>query len=634
MRADSAYITFLLLLLCGLAGAQTPSPKGRYTVDYTRGCAPLTITLTDNTGALITYLLRNKDTDTFIGEYPGGATTTIPLPEAATYTVTQVAELEDGADPRDAMDILVFPPTNPDFLLFACSNLGARVEILDRQYDYYEVQFGSTPPVRADAGTSYAASGQFTTAGSHTVVVRGRYENSPNTCGSTTKSITARTALPAPLLSALRWNPEKDSVALQFSLEPQVRYRLERLSAASGSYEPLFLLRGEATDTLLYQADAATNWYCYRIRALDACSGTPAASSQELCTAAFAVAAGEGVNTITYSTNPSFSGELQLLNAMGTVLHSSAGPGGSFQDANLICGQQYCYQLRLQPQGAPAGTFSTSTPLCVTARRTQPLPPLQNIATYWLSSQLVVLPQQGPGIGPLQYSLQNSGGARLHEGVGDSLLYTTTAAAACYRLSYADGCGNQASAATPFCPLYLSRQAGEPDAFVPMWTPYEGYRQGVQEYVVQELDGADRVLNEWSAGTATRYDGFALFTPADVGRRFRIMALPAEEGLRPSYSNTLAFELSMEAHFPNAFSPNGDGLNDEFKVLGKFVEKASLWVYNRWGELIFHSEDKEQGWDGTLGGKDSPAGPYVYKALVQTSDGRQRTLRGTVVLTR
>lgn len=68
---------------------------------------------------------------------------------------------------------------------------------------------------------------------------------------------------------------------------------------------------------------------------------------------------------------------------------------------------------------------------------------------------------------------------------------------------------------------------------------------------------------------------------------------------------------------PNAFSPNRDGLNDEFKPVQRYdyVNSYHLFVYSRWGELIFETSDIEQGWDGNHKGKTAPLGTYVYRIV-------------------
>ncbi|TWV99374.1 gliding motility-associated C-terminal domain-containing protein [Chitinophaga pinensis] len=64
---------------------------------------------------------------------------------------------------------------------------------------------------------------------------------------------------------------------------------------------------------------------------------------------------------------------------------------------------------------------------------------------------------------------------------------------------------------------------------------------------------------------------------------------------------------------PTAFSPNKDGQNDVFRVKGQGIASFNMHVYNRWGELIFRSDDYRRGWDGTYIEKLQPAGSYVYR---------------------
>lgn len=87
-------------------------------------------------------------------------------------------------------------------------------------------------------------------------------------------------------------------------------------------------------------------------------------------------------------------------------------------------------------------------------------------------------------------------------------------------------------------------------------------------------------------------------------------------GVMQSRTSTITFEDNCECdvYFPTAFSPNADGLNDQFNaVLGCQLESYNLSIFNRWGELIFHSEDTGSGWNGSFKGKRSPSDQYVYK---------------------
>jgi len=82
---------------------------------------------------------------------------------------------------------------------------------------------------------------------------------------------------------------------------------------------------------------------------------------------------------------------------------------------------------------------------------------------------------------------------------------------------------------------------------------------------------------------------------------------------------------------PNAFSPGcTPGINDIFKVRYKSVVKFQGWVFNRWGNELFHWTDPSQGWDGKYRGKYVPAGPYYYLIEYTGTDGKKRTKKGDI----
>ncbi len=91
---------------------------------------------------------------------------------------------------------------------------------------------------------------------------------------------------------------------------------------------------------------------------------------------------------------------------------------------------------------------------------------------------------------------------------------------------------------------------------------------------------------------------------------------------------------------PTAFTPDGDNLNDLFILKGPVDEIAqySLNIYDRWGALVYKTEDLMEGWDGKINGKAAPAGVYVWMAdftiknSAVTSDNKSNSLKGTFVL--
>ncbi len=85
---------------------------------------------------------------------------------------------------------------------------------------------------------------------------------------------------------------------------------------------------------------------------------------------------------------------------------------------------------------------------------------------------------------------------------------------------------------------------------------------------------------------------------------------------------------------PNAFSPNGDGINDEFNIFGsEECDLIYLRIYNRWGALIFESIDINIGWDGIYNNIEQEIGTYVYLAE-GNCEGNNVQLTGTVTLVR
>ena len=99
------------------------------------------------------------------------------------------------------------------------------------------------------------------------------------------------------------------------------------------------------------------------------------------------------------------------------------------------------------------------------------------------------------------------------------------------------------------------------------------------------------------------------------------------------------FQLVSNIKTPNAFTPNGDGLNDEFRAVTNsvYIEHFSLSIYDRWGAMIYQTNDISKGWDGTYKGEYCMQGAYVYKiaySLSVPSNTASEIKMGTVMLVR
>jgi gliding motility-associated-like protein len=89
-------------------------------------------------------------------------------------------------------------------------------------------------------------------------------------------------------------------------------------------------------------------------------------------------------------------------------------------------------------------------------------------------------------------------------------------------------------------------------------------------------------------------------------------------------------------YVPNAFTPDADEVNDVFLPIVNAVdpEKYRLYIFNRWGEMIFESQSPTTGWDGTYRGFNAPSDVYVWKIVLTDNLSNKRQYTGHVTLLR
>jgi gliding motility-associated-like protein len=86
-----------------------------------------------------------------------------------------------------------------------------------------------------------------------------------------------------------------------------------------------------------------------------------------------------------------------------------------------------------------------------------------------------------------------------------------------------------------------------------------------------------------------------------------------------------------EIFVPDAFSPNSDGINDKVFVRGS-IREFSFSVFNRWGELVFRTQNQSQGWDGSYKGKELDTGVFVYYLTGTDAAGKSFNKKGNITL--
>jgi len=116
---------------------------------------------------------------------------------------------------------------------------------------------------------------------------------------------------------------------------------------------------------------------------------------------------------------------------------------------------------------------------------------------------------------------------------------------------------------------------------------------------------------------------------------YRVVALRNQNNPIESVSNGVVVEKPYSLYSPNAFSPDGDGVNDFFNISGQKIEDFQIEIFNRWGQMVYKSFDLNDGWDGTFNGKKLPTGTYVYKIKTREFGIDQNLIKsGSVALVR
>jgi gliding motility-associated-like protein len=148
---------------------------------------------------------------------------------------------------------------------------------------------------------------------------------------------------------------------------------------------------------------------------------------------------------------------------------------------------------------------------------------------------------------------------------------------------------------------------------------------------VSHLDGVEPFQYHWNTGSFQS-------TLEDVGIGRYILEVTDQNGC--VYSDSIDLHnidiRCFDAFIPQAFSPNGDGNNDVFEMVSTLIDWVDVRIYNRWGALVYHSNELGFGWDGYYMGMECPIG--IYSVVISYANyrisGDTFTYRGTLHLMR
>lgn len=337
----------LLFLLPALAGAQSLSSKGRFSIAFDRGCAPMDVTITElDTFGVITrqyYFFEGANitnNTSFTYDNPG------------TYQIVQVLGQDDIEDRTDTLLVEVFESVRPEVLISSCSNLEVAVQSTDTYYDSIRVYFGGPDSVTLQLNESINY--QFASTTTQTIGLKGFFDNANEICDSFFEETIPLQILATPTINS---QSIKETCLGIYSLymtldtyDPSVNYRV---ILDQGSPATLFDGYLDSTRVVLYDIPFTITDYCLTIEAFDPCNNTTQTSNQ-LCSTPSSLSLSPFASLYSTYTDGSIyinlddiqTGTFEVQRRFeGGTFEPRTTVTGSFNDPIGVASRKYFYQI-------------------------------------------------------------------------------------------------------------------------------------------------------------------------------------------------------------------------------------------------------------------------------------------------
>ena len=612
------YLLLYIIIISAYTSVAQPyiSVRGDFSIDQRRGCRNLFVTATN----------INPGTDVILYQFEG-RTSTVTNSSTHTYTATgnywlyQYIQGPTG-EKVDSIFVEILDPVLPEFELRSCNNNDVQLLITTSVYDYFDIDYGDGTSIQVPVNT-FPPIYNYVTPGTYNVSVTGGYTTANNSCGVSNRSFTPVNEVQPAQFNYIQTFNENDLI-LDYALAPNTISTLEVSLNNTGSFQKFKDLSQNSTRDTLRGLQLSNNVYCFRISSDDACSNFSAFSS-ELCSINLQVEANDNLNTINWSTLFSSNHSNLELYRDSVLLASFNNQPFTYNDSSVLCNINYCYQLIAYNTD---GSRVISSESCATAISTTPPSAVSNASTNASEGNLIWSWQVPPNESVAKFVLRSEAGNFIAETI-DSQFVASIVDVECINIEFTNTCNNTSPISPSFCPLIINANENSDGTVSLDWSSYNGWQNGVFEYIVVIYDLNMLVTDSISVGLNTSYSD-PIPTDNDQISNYRVYAIPVDGNLMQSISNTVYVERPPIISVPSSFTPNGDNLNDLLEVSGKYIQSLQLDILNRWGGLIYSTT--ETTWDGMVSGKKVAAGTYVYKVTVKDFTNKEHIRTGTVLI--
>ena len=210
-----------------------------------------------------------------------------------------------------------------------------------------------------------------------------------------------------------------------------------------------------------------------------------------------------------------------------------------------------------------------------------------------------------------------------------------------YKINVFDMCKNFVLSSQTAQTILLSINTDAQNNNILEWNNYSGWQEIEKYNIYRKIEGSNsfEFIDNVSGDINTYTDNISQYINTSGKFSYFIEAVKDENLSQYSFSDTAKSNIqeiieTSEIYMPNAFTPNGDGLNDKIKPIFKFVKDYTFSIYNKWGQKLFETKNIDEGWDGRNNKKVLTTGVYIYNIQYINSNGVYKNKNGTITLLR
>ena len=640
--------------------------EGEFSVSDTVGCSPAAITFNDLSinGPATSWIWAFGDGDSLFGDpnpthvyqNDGIYTVTLIVGDAlgCTDTITK-PNLIRLRHPEAILTSTAVAGCNPLVIDFYADQSTSDTTIVSYEWCLAEINTGQL----SCSNTSVdSLSINFTEPGNYlmTVAVTDVYG-----CSDTSDAISINIdtrVVPEPIV--MRNITVDDDVTLSMSWEPYtgqdfMAYAIHIMNGPNPGLVTTITDQNTTSYTDVFNnLDIRNNSYCFKVLVQNTCEEfSNINQTQEHCTIDLETVSGNdeillnwndyvGYTVGQYEVYRATSYDINTLVQIGVV----SGNTTSFVDTAMFCRDSVTY--RVLAVGFGSSDQRSYSDLSSNA----PFHPVPVEASHIITATVIdddyveVSWTDYTGYRPGEYLVERSEDGITWDSltqvpITTTLIQDTTAlvdtASYFYRVFNIDACGDISAVGRIGRTIYLNATLGGAGT-IPLlnWNHYQKWANGVLNYQIEIYNEQTELFEpvDILPGNNNRFDD-NLSQLDQAMYCYRIVAYEVGGNSATSVSNVKCVIFGPEVYAPNAFTPNNDGRNEEFKVYVPNLRNGELTIYDRWGELIFRTSDPNgTGWDGTFKGRAVQEGVYVYVISGSGVDGTGFTRSGTVTLIR